>query len=277
MKKTLLISLLFLFSIVLSAVITVYVIDTSDTPDTYDSYKIASKILSEEREIIVKTPRGYNGDGTTHYPVVYIFGGNSLTYSVANDLDLLIRTAYFKPIIVVGAPNISQKTRQRDLTPPFLKQDLDEVDSPLGKADQYLDFVQTEVIPLIGKNYHTSSERIAVGHSREGLMVMYSLMEKPELFNGHLALSPALWRENNLFTKVFSDFIQDNDTIPSRLFLTMGDLEVEKMKNAFDTTINILDKNSSKVIFKGIYFPQANHSSNPFLTAPIGLDWILKN
>ncbi|MEO1033773.1 MAG: alpha/beta hydrolase-fold protein, partial [Bacteroidota bacterium] len=203
-------------------------------------------------------------------------GGNALTYSIVNDLDLLIRTGYSRPAIVVGIPNINQKTRQRDLTPPFLKQDLDESNSPLGKADVYLEFIDTEVIPLIETNYKTTTERIAVGHSREGLMVMYSLLAKPKLFNGHLSLSPALWREDNLFVKKFRGFVQNNDTIASKLFLTLGDLEVDKMKHAFDMTIDVLDKNAAKAHFKSLYFPNANHASNPFLTAPMGLDWILK-
>lgn len=250
---------------------------TSSFTSTHDKYTIDSKILAEKRELFVRRPRGYTTNSKERYPVVYVFGGNSLSYSIFKDLDLLIRTGHCKPAIIVGVPNISQKTRQRDLTPPFLKQDLDESDSPLGRADHYLEFIEKEIIPLINSNYKTSSKRIAVGHSREGLMVMYTLIAKPNLFSGHLAMSPALWREGNRFTHEFRDFIKEKDTIATKLFLSLGGLEVKKMKDAFDLTVNILEQEPSKTTFQSLYFPGANHADNPFLTAPIGLEWILNN
>ncbi|MEO1033363.1 MAG: hypothetical protein AAFX55_18385, partial [Bacteroidota bacterium] len=67
MKKKLIITLLFLFSIMATIVITVYLIDTSETPSSYNIYHIKSIILSEEREIIVRTPRGYEEQGSTTY------------------------------------------------------------------------------------------------------------------------------------------------------------------------------------------------------------------
>ncbi|MEM9052292.1 MAG: alpha/beta hydrolase-fold protein [Bacteroidota bacterium] len=275
MKKNIVLSSIFLLSILVAVVLTIYIVDSSDTPSSFNTHIVQSKVLNEEREIIVRTPRGYSSDSSENYPVIYVFGGNSLTFSISNDLDLLIRTGHSKRALVVGVPNISQETRQRDLTPPFLKQDLDEKDSPQGQADFYLNFVETEVIPLIEKNYRTSSERVAVGHSREGLMVMYSIMVKPKLFNGHLALSPALWREENHFVDVFRAFIQESDTIPSKVFLTMGELEVDKMKNAFDLTADILKASSEKANYRSLYFSKANHGTNPYLTSSIGLDWIL--
>ncbi len=248
---------------------------TSHVSGTHDSYSIASQILGENRELVVRKPRGYKTGGQEKYPVIYVFGGNSLNYSIYKDLDLLIRTGHCIPAIIVGIPNINQKTRQRDLTPPFLKQDLDDKNSPLGEADKYLAFVKTEIISFIDSNYHVSNDRIAVGHSREGLMVMYSLMFMPDLFNSHLALSPALWREKSLFVEKFSDFVQESDTLPSQIVMTIGDLEVDKMKSAFDKTVQVLENNSSKVNYKKLFFPDANHAQNPFLTAPIGLNWIL--
>ena len=260
-----------------SAIITMYMIDSSETPDSYDVFSIDSKILSEEREIIVSKPEFYDDSGAKTFPVVYVFGGNTLTYSIAYDVQLLTRTGNLHPVIVVGIPNISQKTRQRDLTPPFMKQDIDEADSPLGKADVYLDFVRNEVIPHIEKKYRTSSQRIAVGHSREGLMVMYSLLDDPGLFNGHLALSPALWRENNVFVTEFESYLEKQDSIPSKLFLSMGDREVEKMKKAFDLTVDVLKSDVTAIQWNSRYTKGAVHSNNGLLSAPIGIEWIVQD
>lgn len=261
----------------ISVAITIYVIDTSETPDSYDVHFIDSKILSEKREIIISKPEHYDDNDLRDLPVIYVFGGNSLTYSISYDVQLLMRTGYLEPVIVVGVSNINQKTRQRDLTPPFMKQDIDESNSPLGKADTYLEFIESEVIPLIEKEYRTSSERIAVGHSREGLLVMYSQISRPNLFIGRLALSPALWREENLFVDKFKDYLQKQNSIESKLFLSIGDQEVEKMKKAFDLTIDFLAKDSTVMDWKSQYTKGAVHSNNAILSAPIGIDWIFKN
>ncbi len=279
MKRFLRIFLLVILTAAISVILTIYIVDTSETPASYDVHNIDSAILSEQRELIVKLPADYEQSSDKAYPVVYVFGGNTLTYSIAYDIDLLTRTGHLENVIVVGVANISQKTRQRDLTPPFMKQDIDEPDSPLGKADQYLDFVQNEVIDLIESTYRASSKRIAVGHSREGLMVMYSLISKTDLFQGHIALSPALWREKNLFIEYFKETISKADTIESYLFLSMGEQEVKKMQNAFNLTVEFLstDTISGKMKWQSMYTKGADHSNNAILSAPIGIQAILKN
>lgn len=277
MKRTLFLLALIAITALTSVILTFYVLDTSETPSSYDVYNIESQILSEKREIIVSKPDNYQELNSEKYPVVYVFGGNTLTYSIAYDVKLLTRTENMESTIIVGIPNISQKTRQRDLTPHFMKQDIDEANSPLGKADQYLNFVETELIPFIEKHYRTNNIKIAVGHSREGLMVLYSLLQKPNLFTDRLVLSPALWREDNLFVHKFEDYLDKQDSIESTLFLSMGDREVDKMKKAFDLTVEILKRDSTSIEWKYIYTKGAVHSNNALLSAPVGLNWILKN
>lgn len=279
MKKIIKILLLVVITTFISVISTMYIVDTSETPSSYNIHKIDSKILLENRELIVKLPTDYELNSDKVYPVIYVFGGNTLTYSIAYDTELLARTGHLENVIVVGISNISQKTRQRDLTPPFMNQDLDEADSPLGEADKYLDFVQNEVINLIESTYRTSSNRIAVGHSREGLMVMYSLVSNTDLFQGHIALSPALWRENDLFIAKFKKYLSKTDTIKSYLFLSMGDQEVNKMKNSFNSTVAFLSTDSinKKIKWNSIYTQGATHNNNALLSAPIGIETILKN
>ncbi len=279
MKKSIKLILLVILTGILSVISTMYFVDSSETLSSYTIHEIDSKILSEKRELIVKLPSDYEQNLDKVYSVIYVFGGNTLTYSIAYDTELLARTNHLENVIVVGIPNINQKSRQRNLTPPFMKQDLDEPGSPLGEANIYLDFVQDEVINFIEKTYRTSKKRIAVGHSREGLMVMYSLIYKRNIFQGHIALSPALWRENNLFIDNFKESISTLDTIKSTLFLSMGTKEVNKMKNAFDSIIQFLstDTINKKVTWNSMYTKGAIHSNNALLSAPIGIETVLKN
>lgn len=256
----------------MSIITTLIIVDTSDTPSTYDTVAIESKVLLEKRELIIKKPENYKKD--KKYPVVYVLGGNSLTYTIANDADLLTRVGNIPEVIVVGITGIDQKTRQRDLTPPFLKQDLDETDSPLGEANTFLRYIEGEVIPLIEKNYSTNNKRTIVGHSREGLFVMYSLIAKPDLFDTRIALSPALWREDNMFVKRFETFLSHNRDVSSNLFMSLGEAEVDKMKSAFNLTVDVLKYNNLPHFnWKSFYMPKATHQTNHYLTACIGIDY----
>ena len=274
-KRTIYTILIVCIASLISALAVFIILDTSQTPSTYDTYKIDSMVLQETRELIVKKPRNYKKG--KQYHVVYVLGGNSLTNTVADDTDLLSRVANIPEVIVVGIPSIDQKTRQRDLTPPFLKQDLDETNSPLGKADNFLKYIENEVIPLVDKNYSTNDQRAIVGHSREGLLVLYSLMVKPNLFNTRIALSPALWREENAFVKRFDDYLTENPNVSSNIFMSMGEEEVDKMKTAFDLTVNVLvNKASSNLIWKSYYMPNATHQTNHYLTAGIGINYFFR-
>ena len=268
--------LFFVLAIILTVVLTVYLTDTSGTPDSYTTYSIYSGILDEDREILVRTPQGYENDLEQTYPMIYIFGGNTLTFSLAEDLQLLHRTGHLEPVIVVGIPNINQDSRQRDLTPPFMKQDLDEADSPMGMANNYLQYVEEELLPMLEERYRSSGKNIAVGHSREGLMVLYSMLRNAALFDGILSLSPALWREEGVFLDSLQTHLDNSDTIGSAIFLSMGDLEVDKMKAAFDRADSIFMAHDDKMTYRSVYTPGALHSNNALLSAPIGIDWILK-
>lgn len=275
MKKRTIYTILFVAIVAfISAFTTFIILDTSNTPSTYDTIKIESTLLKETRELIIKKPSNYKKN--KHYPVIYVLGGNSLTYTVVNDTDLLSRVGNIPEVIVVGITGIDQKTRQRDLTPPFLKQDLDDTDSPLGKADNFLKYIETEVIPLVEKNYSTTNQRTIVGHSREGLLVLYSLMAKPSLFDTRITLSPALWREDNKFVKRFDDYLTENPNVSSNIFMSMGEDEVDKMKKAFDLTVDVLTRKAPpSLIWKSYYMPKATHQTNHYLTACIGIDYFL--
>ncbi len=56
-------------------------------------------------------------------------------------------------------------------------------------ADKFLDFITTELIPEMEKDYKTKT-RILYGHSFGGAFTIYSMINKPEFFNCYIAASP---------------------------------------------------------------------------------------
>jgi predicted alpha/beta superfamily hydrolase len=80
-------------------------------------------------------------------------------------LDILATAGYVLETIIVVLPNVNGKERQRDYTPPFMKMDIDEIVSPLGKGDQFLSYMEKELFPYIEENYSTSKIRLLAGNS----------------------------------------------------------------------------------------------------------------
>lgn len=276
MKESIMKSILkYLLTIVITAFVSVVVclilFDSSGLPPGYISHEIKSQILNENREVIVHLPESYNSS-QDNYPVLYVVGGNSLTFRAVRDAGLLGRVGDIPELIIVGIPNISQKTRQRDLTPPILRQDLDESDSPPGEADKYLSYIKEEVIPMIEKNYRTENKKFIAGNSREGLFVMYTFTSQPEMFDARFVLSPALWRENDKFVGEIKQSLETNNSIDSYLFLSLGSKENEKMTRAFKMTISALDEYTpNNLIWNYHYTQDATHRNNAYLSLPVGL------
>jgi predicted alpha/beta superfamily hydrolase len=146
-----------------------------------------STVLGEEREFFVHLPEGYEADPTTRYPVLYVLDGTSQSGHTAESARLLARIGTIPRMIVVGVPSINGETRNRDYTPPEMRLDTDVPTSPMGAADRFLSFLQTDLIGRIDRDYRTTRPRMLAGRSRGGLFVVYSRLVAPALFDARFA------------------------------------------------------------------------------------------
>ena len=120
-------------------------------------------------------------------------------------------------IIVVGLPS-SRENRARDYTPPYMRTD-GEANAPAGQADRFLRFVETEVMPHVDRRYRTTATRMLAGNSRGGLFVVYSLLERPELFSARFAFSPALWRDDERIVTELTRSLKGRGATPAFVYL----------------------------------------------------------
>ncbi len=270
MKKIILFSFTILLTALISIILFSYLTGNPTYPKSVIQTKLYSKILDEEREIIIHLPRDY--DKNKKYMVMYVLDGSSQDKHIANKFDILATTGYVENAIVVGIPNVSGKGRQRDYTPPYMKMDIDEKDSPLGEGDNFLTFMEKELFPFIEKNYSVSENRTIAGNSRGGLLVMYSLLFKPDLFQGRFCFSPAIWRDDNLIVKKASEFLTKQDSLNSFLYISMGDQENNKMKKGFnEMTKTLKEKAVKQFIWYSEYTKNANHQNNAEISASVGI------
>ena len=158
--------------------------------------RVASSVLKEERTAELILPPEFGHNSQDHYDAIYILDGIRAFHYVAYDY---LRGEGFIPkrTILVGLLGLKDTpTRLRDLTPT-------RVSPGSGGADNFLDFLKSELVPLINEKYRTASERSAlVGGSMGGLFVIHALLSAPVLFKSYVALDPSLWWDNGVMNVI---------------------------------------------------------------------------
>ena len=106
----------------------------------------------------------------------------------------------------------------RDFTPvPF------EGNPTSGGADKFLEFMEKELIPFVEENYQAQSFKTLFGHSLCGMFAVYTLFEKPEMFNAFISVSPYLQYEDQYVIDRVESALSERTEYDQYLFITIGD------------------------------------------------------
>jgi predicted alpha/beta superfamily hydrolase len=235
---------------------------------------IHSTILGEERSLIIHLPRNYSKDPNQKYPVMYVLDGTSQDDHTADKITVLSDAGLVPAAIVVGLPN-TRGNRERDQTPPFMRRNVDDEKSPYGAGDKFLSFIEKELIPFIDSKYRTSGYRTLSGNSRGGLFVLYSLLEKPALFQARFCYSTPVWRFDNLMVNKMSEFLRTALGLKGFLYISVGAQETDNIIGGFTRLVDILKKNRKKP-FRWVadFTPYAVHQDNALISTSKGLaEW----
>jgi predicted alpha/beta superfamily hydrolase/TolA-binding protein len=201
------------------------------------SEKISSKILGEDREILIHIPNSNGGSKIKdrgHYPVIYLLDGEENFNSVVSITEHMEETSLCPPMIVVG---IVHTNRLSDLTTGFDKEYMGAVSN--GK--KFMSFVEKELIPHIDSTYPTTTYKTFIGHSVGGLTVMNTLLNKPNLFNSYVSLDGALWWNEAKVVKEAKTMLATKNYKGKTLYIAMANrLErgVDTLSVQNDTTGN---------------------------------------
>lgn len=230
--------------------------------------KLYSKILKEERKIVIHLPLNYFKEPAKKYPVMYVLDAGKLDFDISDRLFTLSSANIAPECIVVGILN-SKGKREENLTPPFMQTETSDSLSPLGKADLFLKFVKTELIHSIDSSYRTTNYRTISGHSRAGLFVLYSLIEEPALFDARFCFSTPAWRFDNLIIKQLEKSLQESKSSSKNyLYFSVGANENTNIQSSFHTMNAMLKKLNPKYLtWQSDLTLHADHQSNPILSS----------
>jgi uncharacterized protein len=212
--------------------------------DSITRLTIKSAVLGEDRTILVRTPAGYETNKVS-YPVLYMTDGDGHMRHTSSTVDFLTRNNRMSDLIVVGITNTD---RTRDLTPAKStnKNAAGQLQFPTsGGADNFLKFIETELMPQIEKQYRVQPYRIFAGHSLGGLFAIHSMISKPGLFNSYVAVSPSLQWENGEALKRAEEFLKTQKELNVALFVSLGN-EPGAIGECFDRFREVLNKANIK-------------------------------
>ena len=221
-KTCCLFSLLLIVSFALPTVAEPVVIGETST--------IQSEILDEQRGLMVHLPDGYETSQAS-YPVVYLLDARSNFHHTTGTIKALSRAGHVPDMIVVAIMNTD---RTRDLTPTADSPDEEtgEVEMPTaGGADNFLRFINEELIPHVEKTYRTAPFRILIGHSFGGLFAIHALVESPNTFDAYIAISPSLhWDDGELVERAEAAFANVEE-LNKYVFMSIADEGMEMLSN----------------------------------------------
>ncbi|MDQ8197063.1 alpha/beta hydrolase-fold protein [Pelagicoccus enzymogenes] len=193
---------------------------------------------NQHYELNIALPDSYHSSPDKRYPVLYLLDPY-WDFTPFNSIVSTLRyDKYIPEIIVVGIGYAGENPdygtlRQIDYTPVA-----DRFDKESGDAKAFLKFLEFEVIPKVESELRVdSSFRALAGGSLGGLFCLYSMFERPDLFQGYIASSPAiLWGRRWILQREIDFYRGDSQELwldktqsplPVRLFMTVGAEETE--------------------------------------------------
>lgn len=242
---------------------------------------VKSAVLNEDRSLLVRLPRGYY-TSAERYPVLYMTDANDGMAHAISTLEFLVRNGRIPDLIVVGIENTD---RTRDLTPTRVASGSEGTGfdvSTSGGADNFLRFVETEVMPQIETKYRTSPYKIFAGHSFGGLFAIHTLLTHPDAFNAYIAASPSLQWDKGSELKRAEQFLAAHKELKKSLFFTIAN-EGGVMQQSFDRFGALLKSSRTKGLdWSAMPMLDEDHGSSVLRAYYFGLrkvfaDWQLPN
>ncbi|HEY7642346.1 MAG TPA: alpha/beta hydrolase-fold protein [Steroidobacteraceae bacterium] len=211
---------------------------------------LTSKIFNNTRSIRVLLPPGYDApeNKSKRYPVLYMLDGQNLfdaclsevshaEWQIDETVYRLIREKAIPELIVVGIDHMGEK-RAYEFLPYRDNIGNPDMEEPAGK--KFPDFLATEVLPFVNKEYRTLTGHGNTGiggSSYGGVATLYALMARPRTFGYGLMESPTIWVGMGQLIRDTSPLV----AFPQKVFMGFGAAEMGQGENA-KKGLALLDK-----------------------------------
>jgi len=197
---------------------------------------VYSKILNEKRVVYIHLP---DGNKDERYPVLYILDGETHFESAVAIVEQI--SGIIPNMVIVGITNTD---RERDLTPTHVKPDRiigagDAAKS--GGGENFMAFMEKELIPYVDGHYPTMNYRVFSGHSLGGLTVLNAFFNHNGVFNAYIAIYPSLWWDGRRWIEQNEKRLPQMNLNNKGLFVAIADnfpAGMDTLSVLKDTSIN---------------------------------------
>ena len=179
--------------------------------------------------LYIALPASYHANPLRKYPVLYATDGYYRFTGLYGLYDQLVKDRVVPEFIIVGIGYAGENQdyrflRRRDLGPAPV-----EGTPGSGHAAEFLGSLEQEIIPFVENNYRTDpTHRVLSGISFGGTFSLFTMLTKPELFSGYIAVSPDVsWNPDWMF-EYEAAFAKSGRKINARLFMTTAENEGPK-------------------------------------------------
>jgi predicted alpha/beta superfamily hydrolase len=247
---------------------------------------ITSKILDSEREVLIYLPVSYDQNDYNFYPVIYLLDGKKFFHSFSGVVAQLSSDAspQIPESIIVG---ITSQDRVKDSSPTKSKIGLFGKEEPYfeasGGADDFLKFINDELVPFVDSTYRTNSYKTFVGYSFTGLPIIHALFTDPEKFDSYIAIDFSAWWDNEVTLKNAEIFFNKELKGNKDVFIATADIVVIDYYPSKDNKtwnfIQAFEQNHQKDIsfgYKKYVYKSENHHSMPLISFIDGLKYIYR-
>lgn len=233
--------------------------------------------IIKDREILIYLPKDYNLSKES-YPVAYIQDGDEIIEHKNEFFDELEKDN----INFIGVL-ISPKNRLNEYTPWYSEGLSEKNPDFLGEGDKYLNFLCDEIKPFIDSKYKTKKDKentCIIGASLGGLISVYALYTKNDVFGNAICASGSFWYKDIL------KFLEESNVNlkDKRIFMSIGEDEDHCKSKCYDH-VHMLDNNlkayeilKSKCSNNNVYIKidkSTTHSIKYFLpNLVLGIKWI---
>src|SRR6185503_12937638 len=216
---------------------------------------VYSNVLREKRVIYVHVPTGNKGE---RYPVLYVLDAENHFESAVAIVEQI--SGIIPKMVIVGITNTD---RERDLTPthvePYALLNPNE-SKHSGGGENFMAFMEKELIPYVDAHYPTINYRVFSGHSLGGLAVMNAFFNHTNLFNAYIAIDPSVWWDHERWIKKYEPELSKRDFGNKSLFVAMAN----NIPAGIDTISLFKDTSIIAPVTHAVFpFVQALRSAHP--------------
>ncbi len=221
--------------------------------------------------IKVGLPDNYN-PFAEKYQTIYVLDGKDIFGFVANKCKE-ISDAYGKKNVLVVSIGYG-KDRSIDYTTT-------KISLVTGGAPQFLNFIETQLIPRIEMDYNADTSRgsrVILGHSYGGLFGTYAFCINNKVFGNYTLLSPSFWFDKYVMLQMEKENRRNNKNKKQLVFMGIGEKEEsDRMLAPFKDFYEALHYNYSNIKLSKYIENNAGHmdSRNPNITR--GLHFYFQN